>query len=65
MLQWVEYLISDRPGSLNCDILRSNHWRSPDPRQYEFHDPDWGIIGDRMTMKVQAALYQRAKDLKP
>ncbi|MCK5380415.1 MAG: hypothetical protein KAJ81_03025 [Candidatus Latescibacteria bacterium] len=64
MLGWVDYLISDRPGCLNVDILRSNHWRGPDPRLYQFHDPDWGI-GDRMSMKVQQLMYERAKACKP
>lgn len=64
MLQWVEYLISDKPACLNADILRSNHWRSPDPRLFQFHDPNWGI-GDMMTMKVQKMLYERAKQVKP
>ena len=64
MLNWVTYLISSEPECLNCDILRSNHWRSPDPRSYDFHDPDWGL-GDMMTYKVQKLLYQRAKEVKP
>ena len=64
ILKWVEFIMSDAPGCLNCDILRSNHWRSPDPRLYDFHDPDWGI-GDLMTMKVQKALHDRAKEIKP
>jgi hypothetical protein len=51
MLNQVEMLISDGPGCLNCDWLRSNQWKSPDPRVFDFHDPDWGI-GDLMTMKV-------------
>lgn len=64
MLDWVEFILSDNPGCLNCDFLRSNHWRSPDARVYDFHDPDWGI-GDLMTMKVQKMIYQRAKQIKP
>lgn len=64
LLKQVEYLLSDAPGCLNCDILRSNHWRSPDPRYYTFHDPDWGI-GDMMTYKVQKLLYEKAKGIKP
>ena len=64
MLNWVEYLISDAPGCLNFDILRSNVWRGPDPRSYTFHDPDWGI-GDLMTFKVQKLMYERAKAVKP
>ena len=64
MLDWVEYILSDKPGCMNFDILRSNHWRSPDPRIYDFHDPDWGI-GDMMTFKVQKTLYEKAKAIKP
>ena len=64
MMKQVEFLLSDRPGCLNADVLRSNHWRGPDPRVYEFHGPDWGI-GDLMTVKVQKMLYEKAKDIKP
>lgn len=64
ILSQVEMLLSDKPGCMNCDWLRSNHWRSPDPRVYDFHDPDWGI-GDLMTMKVQKLLYEKAKSIKP
>ncbi len=64
ILGQVEMIVSDRPGCLNCDWLRSNHWRSPDPRVYDFHDPDWGI-GDLMSMKVQKLLYEKAKSIKP
>ena len=64
MLDWVEYILSDKPGCLNFDILRSNHWRAPDPRCYDFHDPDWGI-GDMMFYKVQKLMYERAKAVKP
>lgn len=64
ILNWVEYILSDKPGCMNCDILRSNHWRSPDPRVYDFHDPDWGV-GDMMTYKVQKLLYEKAKEIKP
>ena len=64
MLGQVELLISAAPGCMNFDILRSNHWRSPDPRHYDFHDPDWGI-GDMMTYKVQKLMYDRVKSVKP
>jgi len=64
ILNWVDYFLSSAQGCLNCDILRSNNWRSPDPRCYDFHDPDWGI-GDMMTYKVQRLLYERAKEIKP
>ena len=64
VLDWVEYLLSSAPGCLNCDIIKSNNWRSPDPRYYDFHDPDWGV-GDMMTYKVQKLIYERAKAVKP
>jgi len=64
ILDQVKMILSDESGSLNCDWLRSNHWRSPDPRVYDFHDPDWGI-GDLMSMKVQKLLYETAKSVKP
>jgi len=64
MLRQVEYLLSDAPGCRNFDILRSNNWRSPDPRLYDFYDPDWGV-GDMMSFKVQQLLYQKAKSVKP
>ena len=64
ILSQVELILSDKPGCLNCDWLRSNHWRSPDPRVYDFHDPDWGI-GDLMSMKAQKLLYETAKKIKP
>lgn len=37
MLDQIEMLLSDKPGCLDCDWLRSNHWRDPDPRVYTFH----------------------------
>ncbi|MFH0919119.1 MAG: hypothetical protein V1913_02050 [Fibrobacterota bacterium] len=64
ILDWVEYILSDKDGCANFDVLRSNHWRSPDPGAYTFHDPDWGI-GDMMTYKVQKMLYDKAKEIKP
>ena len=64
MLSQVELILSKKNGCLNCDWLRSNHWRSPDPRAFTFHDPDWGI-GDLMSMKVQKLIYQKAKSVKP
>lgn len=60
----LRFLYSDAPGCLNCDIVRSNNWLSPDPRRYEFHDPDWGI-GDMMTWKAQRFIYETAKRIKP
>ena len=64
ILDQVEMILSSKKGSLNCDWLRSNHWRSPDPRYFKFHDPDWGI-GDLMSKKVQQLIYERAKKVKP
>jgi len=64
ILDQVKMLISDEDGCLNCDWLRSNHWRSPDAREYEFHDPDWGI-GDLMSMKVERMIYEKVKSIKP
>ncbi|MFH0964096.1 MAG: hypothetical protein V2A58_08785, partial [Planctomycetota bacterium] len=64
ILSAVEFILSEKRGCLNCDWLRSNHWRSPDPRHFDFHDPDWGI-GDLMSMKVQKLIYEKAKRVKP
>ncbi|MFH0962756.1 MAG: hypothetical protein V2A58_01945 [Planctomycetota bacterium] len=64
ILDWVRYILSEEPGCMNFDVLRSNHWRSPDPRVYDFHDADWGV-GDMMTFKVQKLLYETAKSIKP
>ncbi|MCK5608900.1 hypothetical protein KAR91_43910, partial [Candidatus Pacearchaeota archaeon] len=64
ILDQVEYLLSPAPGCRNMDILRSNNWRSPDPRYYNFYDPDWGV-GDLMTFKVQKLMYEKAKFVKP
>jgi len=64
ILSQVELILSKKKGCLNCDWLRSNHWRSPDPRSFTFHDPDWGI-GDMMSMKVQKLIYEKAKSVKP
>jgi hypothetical protein len=64
MLDQIEILLSDKPGCLDCDWLRSNHWRSPDPRVYQFYDPNWGI-GEVMSMKVQKLMYEKAKQVKP
>lgn len=60
----IRFLYSDGPGCLNCDIVRSNNWLSPDPRLYEFYDPEWGI-GDMMTWKAQRFIYETAKKIKP
>jgi hypothetical protein len=64
MLGVIDYLLSSTPGCRDFDILKSNNWHSPDPRYFDFHDPDWGI-GDLMTFKVQKLIYERAKKVKP
>ena len=64
LLRQVEFILSSKPGCLDCDWLRSNHWRAPDPRYFRFHDPDWGI-GDMMSLKAQKAIYEKAKRVKP
>ena len=64
LLEQVEYILSNRDGCLDCDWLRSNHWRAPDPRYFKFHDPDWGI-GDLMSLKAQQLIYAKAKAVKP
>ena len=64
LLRQVEYILSSKRGCLDCDWIRSNHWRGPDPRYYKFHDPDWGI-GDMMSFKAQKLLYEHAKKVKP
>lgn len=64
LLRQVEYILSHKQGCLDCDWIRSNHWRAPDPRYYRFHDPDWGI-GDMMSYKAQKLVYERAKKVKP
>lgn len=64
LLRQVEYILSGKPGCLDCDWIRSNHWRAPDPRYYKFHNPDWGI-GDMMAFKAQKLIYEHAKKVKP
>jgi hypothetical protein len=64
MLDMIDYLLSSKPGCRDFDILKSNNWLSPDPRYYDFHDPNWGI-GDQMSFKVQQLIYERAKKVKP
>jgi len=64
LLNTVEFLLSDKPGCLNADWLGINNTYGPDPRYYEFHDPDWGV-GDLMHMKVQKLIYEKAKSVKP
>jgi len=64
LLRQVEYILSSKAGCLDCDWIRSNHWRAPDPRYYRFHNPDWGI-GDLMGFKAQKLLYEHAKKVKP
>ncbi|MBI4379402.1 MAG: hypothetical protein HY578_09930 [Nitrospinae bacterium] len=64
ILNWVEFILSDKPGCLNADILRHPNSRGPDTRAFNFYNPDWGI-GDLMTMKVQKLIYEKAKEIKP
>jgi len=64
ILDLVEWLISDKPGCLNADILLINNNLCIDPRLYTFHDPDWGT-GDLMQMKATKAVYEHAKKIKP
>jgi hypothetical protein len=64
LLKQVDYILSSKPGKLDCDWLRSNHWRAPDPRFYKFYNPDWGI-GDMMSFKAQKMIYEHAKKVKP
>ena len=64
LLDTVEFLLSDAPGCLNADWLCINNTYGPDPRYYEFHDPDWGS-GDYLQYKVQKLIYGRAKSAKP
>ncbi len=64
MLEMVEWLISDKPGCLNADILLINNTMGVDPRHFDFHDPDWGT-GDLMQMKALRLVYEHAKRIKP
>jgi len=64
LLDTIEFLLSDKPGCLNADWLGINNTYGPDPRYYQFHDPDWGV-GDLMQLKVQKLLYEKAKSIKP
>lgn len=63
-LDYLEFLLSDKPGCLNADWLAVNNALGPDPRRYLFHDPDWAI-GDLLQFKVHRMLYERAKRIKP
>lgn len=64
MLERVRCLLSDEPDCLNADWLCVHNNRTPSPRRYTFHDPDWGI-GDLMTFKVWQEVYAQAKRVKP
>ncbi len=64
MLDLIEWLISDKPGCLNADILLINNNMAVDPRKFEFHDPDWGT-GDLMQMKTNKLIYEHVKKIKP
>ena len=64
MLDQVEWILSDKSGCLNADWLLINNNRAVDPRDWSFHDPDWGI-GDLMSMKATKLVYEHAKRIKP
>ncbi|MFH0963347.1 MAG: hypothetical protein V2A58_04975 [Planctomycetota bacterium] len=64
MRSWVEFILSDKPGCLNADWLALNNNIGVDPRQFRFHDPDWGI-GDLMQKKATELVYRWAKEIKP
>jgi hypothetical protein len=63
-LDYLAFLLSDKPGCLNADWLAFNNAEGPDPRLYDFHDPDWAI-GDLLQFKVHRLVYERAKQIKP
>jgi hypothetical protein len=64
MLSLIEFILSSEKGCLNADWLAFNNIFAPDPRKFDFYDPDWGI-GDLMRYKVQRLAYQKAKEIKP
>ena len=64
MRSWVEFILSDKPGCLNADWLALNNNVGVDPRQFSFHDPDWGI-GDLQQKKATELTYKWAKEIKP
>ena len=64
LLDTVEFLLSDGPGCLNADWLAVNNTIGPDPRFYDFHNPDWGT-GDLAQRKTMRLVYERAKAVKP
>ena len=64
MMEIIRFLISDEPGCLNADWLAINNNMGIDLREFELHDPRWGI-GDLMTMKVRKMVYEQVKQVKP
>ena len=64
MMEIIRFLISDEPGCLNADWLAINNNMGIDLREFEVYDRDWGI-GDLMTMKVRAMVYDQVKQVKP
>lgn len=60
----IRYLLSAEEGCLNCDWLCVHNNHIPDPRQWKFHDPRWGV-GDLLKFKVMREVYQAAKSAKP
>ena len=63
-LEYLEFLLSDKPGCLNCDWLGINNTTGTDPAKYEVHDPDWAI-GDLLQYKVHKLVYEKVKQIKP
>lgn len=64
MLSLMEWIVSDKPGCLNADILLINNVHGINPARFEFHDPDWGT-GDLMQMKATKLVYEHVKRIKP
>ena len=63
-MDYLEFLLSDNAGCLNCDWLGINNTIGPDPRKYYMHDPDWAI-GDLLQYKVHRMVHEKVKQLKP
>lgn len=62
-LDYLAFLLSDKPGCLNADWLAINNAIGPDPRRYDFYDPNWAI-GDLLQYKAHRMIYERAKEIK-
>jgi hypothetical protein len=63
-MDYIEFLLSDNKGCLNCDWLAINNAEGPDPRKYYIYDPDWAI-GDLLQYKVHRMIYEKVKEIKP